>query len=191
MRIQYESELYHHGIKGQKWGVRKYQNTDGSYTDAGRKRYARQLTKQFNKGSENWNRADYGRGKAEKSATRARNFAKRTDTGILKPISKLSTAYANRMDKSAKKYSEKADKHLKLANEAMELAKKEGFTAKTYTKPTLVDVRYYGAITEYITRRSLQARFEAPVEKKAKSDKVHTKFAKSRSEHRQMYASSY
>lgn len=31
--------LYHHGIKGQKWGVRRYQNEDGSLTDAGRKRY--------------------------------------------------------------------------------------------------------------------------------------------------------
>ena len=33
------NELYHHGIKGQKWGVRRYQNYDGSYTDKGRKRY--------------------------------------------------------------------------------------------------------------------------------------------------------
>lgn len=32
-------ELYHHGIKGQKWGVRKYQNSDGTYTAAGRRRY--------------------------------------------------------------------------------------------------------------------------------------------------------
>lgn len=32
-------ELYHHGIKGQKWGVRRYQNSDGSLTDEGRRRY--------------------------------------------------------------------------------------------------------------------------------------------------------
>lgn len=33
-------ELYHWGIKGQKWGVRRYQNKDGSLTAAGRKRYS-------------------------------------------------------------------------------------------------------------------------------------------------------
>lgn len=33
-------ELYHWGIKGQKWGRRRYQNPDGSLTPAGKKRYA-------------------------------------------------------------------------------------------------------------------------------------------------------
>ena len=34
-----QGELYHHGIKGQKWGVRRFQNKDGSLTPAGKKRY--------------------------------------------------------------------------------------------------------------------------------------------------------
>lgn len=31
--------LKHHGIKGQKWGIRRYQNPDGSLTEEGRRRY--------------------------------------------------------------------------------------------------------------------------------------------------------
>lgn len=38
MRNEYDF-LCHHGIKGQKWGVRRYQNPDGSLTPEGRKRY--------------------------------------------------------------------------------------------------------------------------------------------------------
>lgn len=32
-------ELYHYGVKGMKWGVRRYQNKDGSLTSEGRKKY--------------------------------------------------------------------------------------------------------------------------------------------------------
>ena len=33
------NELYHHGILGQKWGIRRYQNPDGTLTTEGKKRY--------------------------------------------------------------------------------------------------------------------------------------------------------
>ena len=35
------NELYHWGVKGMKWGVRRYQNSDGTLTNAGKKRYER------------------------------------------------------------------------------------------------------------------------------------------------------
>lgn len=35
----HEAGLYHHGILGQKWGVRRFQNKDGSLTLSGKKRY--------------------------------------------------------------------------------------------------------------------------------------------------------
>ena len=37
-------ELQHHGIKGQKWGVRRFQNADGSLTTAGKQRASATLT---------------------------------------------------------------------------------------------------------------------------------------------------
>lgn len=38
------NELYHWGIKGQKWGVRRFQNKDGSLTSAGRKRQKQNMS---------------------------------------------------------------------------------------------------------------------------------------------------
>lgn len=46
----YRNELYHHGIKGQKWGVRRYRNPDGTLTKAGQKHY-------YNMSSKNLHRA--------------------------------------------------------------------------------------------------------------------------------------
>lgn len=47
--MEYYDELIHSGVKGMKWGVRRYQNKDGTLTDTGKKRYARDAReKEFN-----------------------------------------------------------------------------------------------------------------------------------------------
>ena len=42
--LEYEDYLYHHGVKGMKWGVRRFQKKDGTLTDAGKKRYSDTIT---------------------------------------------------------------------------------------------------------------------------------------------------
>lgn len=43
MQIYYDDDMIHSGIIGMKWGVRRYQNPDGTLTEAGKKRYAKML----------------------------------------------------------------------------------------------------------------------------------------------------
>lgn len=47
------NSIYHHGIKGMKWGVRRYQNEDGTLTPEGRRKYGKLFDKYKKQGYSN------------------------------------------------------------------------------------------------------------------------------------------
>lgn len=128
MREVYPNELYHHGILGQKWGRRRFQYADGSYTPAGKQRYGmfgrdkRKLSKDAKMRAKERARvkneearrdrfvAEANRIRAETEAERARTDlrdAKRENSLAYKAGSKAAQAA---MDRRARKQAEKEAK---------------------------------------------------------------------------------
>lgn len=97
-------ELYHHGVKGQKWGVRRYQNKDGTLTEAGQKRYDRDIRENNAKKKDNrikdleetgpdprrWVREDMERSKKtiDASSDLVKEFKKLEESTMPKPTTK-------------------------------------------------------------------------------------------------------
>lgn len=76
MRI-YTDELYHHGIKGMRWGIRRYQNPDGTYTDAGLKRLHKKDVKWAKKNYKKLYNKAYKRSKSEMDSFVRKDLNKR------------------------------------------------------------------------------------------------------------------
>lgn len=68
-------ELYHHGILGMKWGVRRYQNKNGSLTPLGYHRYGKEVkagVKRFNEAAKEYDAAKKSKNRpASKAAKKA------------------------------------------------------------------------------------------------------------------------
>lgn len=98
----YSAELYHHGVKGMKWGVRRYQNPDGSLTEAGKKREA---TKAY---------------KADR-ATRYQMESKAFDTGRF--AMKYNKLYAKRKNVTDRKVAKDMEKRGELSEKTQKVVR--------------------------------------------------------------------
>ena len=106
------NELYHFGIKGMRWGVRRYQNEDGTLTPAGKKRYGNMSDDKLQKS-------------LYKQVKKAR--AKQSDWSnqwnVNNTIGKYSKAVEDRYRKDVKKF-QSSDEYKKAMRKLAELDKK-------------------------------------------------------------------
>lgn len=127
----YSDELYHHGIKGQRWGIRRYQNKDGTLTPAGKKRAAK-LESEYEKVTGKKIGGSTSQTSSKKSYSKKPVSGKDDETGKLKSLTddelrnkvnrtRLENDYKNLMGEKNKKESS-----LKNANDDMnEIVRKE------------------------------------------------------------------
>lgn len=111
---KHEEMLEHHGIKGQKWGVRRYQNKDGTLTKAGQARYDRD--KRENSAKKKENRIDTSQPDpkrwAREDLERSKKFVD-TASNLTKEISKIEQETSPRPVRKTMDLSDKSDKELR------------------------------------------------------------------------------
>lgn len=166
-------ELMHFGIKGQKWGVRRYQNPDGSLTPEGKKRYLNSdgtFTKEgkellFKKASESknlWYGDNKNREKSYKANEQIKNAIKSSMTDSDKKL--LKEKYDKWQELGKKLNSSKESKSFEDSKEYNSMLNEATKKTLDYIKKTKLDSNdeklYYKVFDHFIYDKGLYDRYE-------------------------------
>ena len=87
-----ENELYHHGIKGQRWGYRRFQNEDGTLTAAGKNKEYKKSLKTDKKIRRNLESKAYDSARfANAYSKKSKSYSKKYEKAVLKDPTKSSS----------------------------------------------------------------------------------------------------
>lgn len=104
----YDEYLEHSGTKGMKWGIRRYQNKDGTWTEEGKRRRRT------------------GEGEPSSTVPRIKELATKTRTRIVKDVKAMAESYEKkREERKVERAEKKAAKEAERAEQAETRAKEE------------------------------------------------------------------
>jgi len=128
--------LAHYGIVGMKWGIRRYQNEDGSLTEEGKKRYNRDIEK--NRARKKENQIDVSRPDPKRWVSEDINYSKNVIDETNKIVTEIDRVQENVPKKQKKRLdlSDKSDEELKqkIDREVIERRYNELFASEETNK---------------------------------------------------------
>ena len=173
--IHYDSVIEHHGIKGQKWGVRRYQNPDGTLTPLGRKKLGRLERKAAKLGDT-----------VKQYRSRYMTLAKKKKNGTatskeLREYEALSSSL-HKSSKKLKRVSSKFDSKKKMLEESKPVEKSIDEVIKSGTKKEILargNEMTVAQLQESFQRLNLKAQIDKlDTDRVTKGEKIAKKLAK-------------